>query len=169
MIRLGKKSDLDNILKLVEEAKGIMKEQDNHQWDDQYPLMEHFEEDIAKDYLYVLEENDHIYGFIVIDQNQAEWYDDINWPINRDNAYVIHRLTGSKDYKGAATELFQYVIDLVKNRGVNIILTDTFALNKPAQGLFAKFGFHKVGEQQMDYAPYDKGEPFYAYYKNLDE
>ncbi|EHJ06700.1 acetyltransferase, gnat family protein, partial [Staphylococcus simiae CCM 7213 = CCUG 51256] len=68
MIRLGKKSDLDNILKLVEEAKGIMKEQDNHQWDDQYPLVEHFEEDIAKDYLYVLEENDHIYGFIVIDQ-----------------------------------------------------------------------------------------------------
>ena len=31
-----------------------MKEHDNEQWDDQYPLLEHFEEDIAKDYLYVL-------------------------------------------------------------------------------------------------------------------
>ena len=25
-----------------------MKEHDNEQWDDQYPLLEHFEEDIAK-------------------------------------------------------------------------------------------------------------------------
>lgn len=38
--------------------------------DDQYPLLEHFEEDIAKDYLYVLEENDKIYGFIVVDQDK---------------------------------------------------------------------------------------------------
>lgn len=58
MIRLGKMSDLDQILNLVEEAKELMKEHDNEQWDDQYPLLEHFEEDIAKDYLYVLEEND---------------------------------------------------------------------------------------------------------------
>lgn len=61
MIRLGKMSDLDQILNLVEEAKELMKEHDNEQWDDQYPLLEHFEEDIAKDYLYVLEENDKIY------------------------------------------------------------------------------------------------------------
>lgn len=56
MIRLGKMSDLDQTLNLVEEAKELMKEHDNEQWDDQYPLLEHFEEDIAKDYLYVLEE-----------------------------------------------------------------------------------------------------------------
>ena len=48
MIRLGKMSDLDQILNLVEEAKELMKEHDNEQWDDQYPLLEHFEEDIAK-------------------------------------------------------------------------------------------------------------------------
>ncbi len=59
MIRLNKMSDLDQILNLVEEAKELMKEHDNEQWGNyQYPLLEHFEEDIAKDYLYVLEEND---------------------------------------------------------------------------------------------------------------
>ncbi len=36
MIRLGKMSDLDQILNLVEEAKELMKEHDNEQWDDQY-------------------------------------------------------------------------------------------------------------------------------------
>ncbi len=30
-----------------------MKERDNEQWDDKYPLLEHFQ-DTAKDYLYVL-------------------------------------------------------------------------------------------------------------------
>ncbi|HEH0775135.1 TPA: GNAT family N-acetyltransferase, partial [Staphylococcus aureus] len=37
MIRLGKMSDLDQILNLVEEAKELMKKHDNEQWDDQYP------------------------------------------------------------------------------------------------------------------------------------
>ncbi len=32
MIRLGKMSDLDQILNLVEEAKELMKEHDNEQW-----------------------------------------------------------------------------------------------------------------------------------------
>ncbi|WP_141707517.1 GNAT family N-acetyltransferase, partial [Staphylococcus aureus] len=70
---------------------------------------------------------------------------------------------------GAATELFNYVIDLVKARGAEVILTDTFALNKPAQRLFAKFAFHKVGDTLTVYLPYDKGEPFYAYHNNLKE
>ena len=35
-------------------------------------------------------------AFIVVDQDQAEWYDDIDWPVNREGAFVIHRLTGSK-------------------------------------------------------------------------
>ncbi|HFG2279797.1 TPA: GNAT family N-acetyltransferase, partial [Staphylococcus aureus] len=39
MIRLGKMSDLDQILNLVEEAKELMKEHDSEQWDDQYPLL----------------------------------------------------------------------------------------------------------------------------------
>lgn len=46
-------------------------------------------------------------------------------------------------------------------------LTDTFALNKPAQGLFEKFGFIKVGEAEIDYHPFDRGAPFYAYYKTF--
>ncbi|MDU3983801.1 MAG: GNAT family N-acetyltransferase, partial [Staphylococcus epidermidis] len=101
------------------------------------------------------------------DQNQSEWYDDIDWPVNRNGAYVIHRLAGSKQYKGAATELFQFAMDLANEHDIHVILTDTFALNKPAQGLFEKFGFTKVDEIEIDYHPFDRGAPFYAYYKNI--
>jgi len=167
MIRLATKNDLHNIEKLVDEAKELMREFNNNQWDEKYPATEHFKEDIDSETLYVLDVNQTIYGFIVIDQNQSEWYDDFNWPVNREGAYVIHRLAGSKDYKGAATELFQFAVDLTEEHGIHIILTDTFALNKPAQGLFEKFGFTKVGEAEIDYHPFDRGSPFYAYYKNI--
>ena len=167
MIRLGKHEDINQIETLVSEAKDLMKSFGNNQWDDKYPATEHFKEDIDTETLYVLEENNTIYGFIVVDQQQSEWYDDLEWPVDRNNAYVIHRLAGSKDYKGAATQLFDFAVDLAEKHHIHVILTDTFALNKPAQGLFEKFGFQKVGEAEIDYHPFDRGAPFYAYYKNI--
>lgn len=169
MIRLATTEDLPTILELVEEAKALMKQDNNHQWDDAYPLEEHFEEDIEKETLYVLDINQHIYGFIVIDQVQSDWYDKIDWPVDREGAYVIHRLAGSQDYKGAATALFDFAVNLALDHDIHVLLTDTFALNKPAQGLFEKFGFSKAGEAEIDYHPFNKGEPFYAYYKKLEE
>ena len=150
MIRLATKNDLLSITQLVKEAKQIMEEFNNNQWDDEYPAKEHFEEDIENKTLYVLDVDHTIYG-----------------PVNRNGAYVIHRLAGSKQYKGAATELFQFAIDLANEHDIHVILTDTFALNKPAQGLFEKFGFTKVDEIEIDYHPFDRGAPFYAYYKNI--
>nr|WP_069996567.1 GNAT family N-acetyltransferase [Staphylococcus caeli] len=157
------------MLSIVEEAKSIMKQDNNDQWDEYYPLEEHFEQDIEKETLFVLEEDSKIYAFIVIDQQQSEWYDEIEWPVNRNGAYVIHRLAGSSEYKGAATQLFDFAVNMALEHQIHVLITDTFALNKRAQGLFEKFGFTKVGEAEIDYHPYNKGEPFYAYYKNLEE
>lgn len=77
MIRTATKNDLPVIEKLVDEAKEKMKEFNNNQWDDKYPVTEHFEKDIETETLYVLDVDSKIYGFIVIDQTQSEWYDDI--------------------------------------------------------------------------------------------
>ena len=71
MIRLATKDDLLSITQLVKEAKQIMEEFNNNQWDDEYPAKEHFEEDIENKTLYVLDVDHTIYGFIVIDQNQS--------------------------------------------------------------------------------------------------
>jgi len=169
MIRTANKNDLSSILSIVEEAKSIMKQDNNDQWDEYYPLEEHFEQDIEKETLFVLEEDSKIYAFIVIDQQQSEWYDELEWPVNRNGAYVIHRLAGSSEYKGAATQLFDFAVNMALEHQIHVLITDTFALNKRAQGLFEKFGFTKVGEAEIDYHPYNKGEPFYAYYKNLEE
>ncbi|MGO1632759.1 MAG: GNAT family N-acetyltransferase, partial [Staphylococcus equorum] len=91
MIRIANKNDLSSVLKIVKEAKAIMKQDNNNQWDEQYPLEQQFKDDIQKGTLYVLEENSIIYAFIVVDQQQSEWYDELEWPIDRSGAYVIHR------------------------------------------------------------------------------
>ena len=126
-----------------------MEKFNNNQWDDKYPVTEHFEEDIESETLYVLDVDNEIYGFIVIDQNQSEWYDELEWPIDRKGAYVIHRLAGSQSYKGAATELFQFAVDMTEEHGVHVILTDTFALNKPAQGLFENLALQKWAKPKL--------------------
>ena len=145
-----------------------MKEFNNNQWDDKYPAREHFEEDIANQTLYVLEDNDEIQGFIVVDQQQSEWYDKLDWPVKREGAYVIHRLAGNPEYKGAATELFKFAVNLATDHGIHVILTDTFALNKPAQGLFEKeLVLQKLEKLKSTIIHFDRGAPFYAYYKNI--
>ena len=129
-----------------------MEEFNNNQWDDEYPAKEHFE-DIENKTLYVLDVDHTIYGFIVIDQNQSEWYDDIDW--NRNGAYVIHRLLDQNNIKVLRLN-FSNFIDLANEHDIHVILTDTFA-SKPAQGLFEKFGFTKVDEIEIDYHPFDRG------------
>ena len=43
-----------------------MKEFNHNQWDDKYPVTEHFEEDIETETLYVLDVDDKICGFIIL-------------------------------------------------------------------------------------------------------
>ena len=128
MIRVATLRDLNSILTIVEEAKAVMQQDNNNQWDEHYPVESHFEEDINKETLYVLEENDEIYAFIVVDQSQSEWYDNLKWPVNREGAYVIHRLAASAEYKGAATKLFDFAVNLALDHDIHVMITDTLHL-----------------------------------------
>ncbi|UEX89185.1 GNAT family N-acetyltransferase [Staphylococcus ratti] len=169
MFRRATFDDIDVIVKLTEEAKALMLKDENPQWDHRYPLKTHFESDITSHSMFVLEDNHIIKGFIVIDQNAPDWYDEIDWPADVTNAYVIHRLVASTTFKGSAQRLFDFAIENAKQHDVSLLLTDTFSLNQRAQRLFEKNGFVKIGEMTSNTFPFDKGKPFYAYYKNLNE
>ena len=43
----------------------------------------------------------------------------------REGAYVIHRLAGSQQYKGATTELFDFAVKLAEEHNIHVLLTDT--------------------------------------------
>ncbi|SUM13277.1 GNAT family acetyltransferase [Staphylococcus chromogenes] len=169
MIRLATYAEIDIIETLTEEAKVLMLEDQNPQWDHRYPLKTHFERDIEANSMYVIDEDKTIKGFIVIDQKAPDWYNSIQWPSDISNAYVIHRLVASPKYKGSAQRMMDFAENLARQHDVDILLTDTFSLNERAQKLFPKNGFIMTGEMTSNEFPFDKGEPFYAYYKNLNE
>lgn len=82
---------------------------------------------------------------------------------------MIHRLVASPQYRGTAQALMTFAIALAKEHNIDILLTDTFSQNQRAQRLFDKYGFIKIGEMTSTKFPFDKGKPFYAYYKKLTE
>ncbi|MCJ0920435.1 GNAT family N-acetyltransferase [Mammaliicoccus sciuri] len=167
-LRKATRSDIQHINQLTEMAKSIMENDQNPQWDHRYPLEKHFYEDIDNGDLYLYEENNDIAGYICVNQVQAEWYKQFDWPANTDGAYVIHRMATNPEYKGIAMKMMQFAIDIATEAGTPIIITDTFSLNKRAQRLFEKFDFIKMGEYETDEFPFDKNAPFYAYYKLIE-
>lgn len=167
-MRKATRDDIHHINRLTTLAKNIMQQDENPQWDDRYPVEKDFYQDIDHGDLYLYEEDEQIVGYVCINQSQADWYKNFNWPISIQEAYVIHRMATDPKFKGVAQKLMQFAINLAKEHKANVILTDTFSLNKRAQKLFQKFDFKYIGEYETDEFPFDKNAPFYAYYKILD-
>lgn len=65
-------SDLQAIDTLVREAKMLMKQDNNPQWDAQYPVLQDFERDIQEQTLFILDEQEIIKGFIVINDEAPD-------------------------------------------------------------------------------------------------
>ncbi|QLK86183.1 GNAT family N-acetyltransferase [Staphylococcus sp. 17KM0847] len=170
MIRKAHYTDLPDIMTLTSAAKALMYQDGNPQWDEYYPVSKHFEQDIHSESLFVLEDENHtIQGFIVIDAIMPEWYNTLEWPIQYDtHSLVIHRLVASQQYPGIAKKLMTFAFEQARAHDSKYLLTDTFSLNQRAQKLFTKYNFIKVGEMTSETFPFDKGAPFYAYYKKLD-
>ncbi|ARJ51844.1 GNAT family N-acetyltransferase [Staphylococcus lutrae] len=169
MIRKASFQDLDIIVSLTEEAKQLMMKDNHLQWDHRYPLREHFITDLESGHLFVYDENDTIKGFIVIDQLAPDWYDTFKWPVEKEKAFVIHRLVASPQYRGISHALMRFAIAYAQQHKIDLLLTDTFSQNQRAQGLFRKYHFIKAGEMTSTEFPFDKGKPFYAYYKKITE
>lgn len=167
-MRKATRADILHINKLTEMAKSIMLADQNPQWDHRYPIEKDFYDDIDKGHLYLHEVNDEIVGYICINQVQAEWYQQFDWPVSTENALVIHRMATNPEYKGIAQIMMQFALDYALQNELSIVLTDTFSLNKRAQKLFHKFDFKKMGEYETDEFPFDKNAPFYAYYKLIE-
>lgn len=166
MIRRGKKEDLKSIMKMVEATIVMMREEQNDQWDELYPTLNDFEQDLQNQSLYILEENGGIMGSITITQNLPIEYNQssILWR-KIEQAYTTYRLVvdPAARGRGVATKLILFAEEIAKQNGTPYLKIDTYALNKQAQKLFQKNGFHKAGE--MAYG--GKKWPFYCYDKIL--
>ncbi|MCD8183097.1 MAG: GNAT family N-acetyltransferase [Bacteroides sp.] len=144
-IRKTKPAELDCLMDIFEQAKRIMRKDDNmKQWTGGYPTDKIIRKDIADGNSYVcLNENREIIGtFAFIRGNdptyariyEGEWLED-TLPYG-----VIHRLASTEDSKGVAAACLQWRYEQIQN-----LRADTHRDNRILQHILKKHGFRYCG------------------------
>ncbi len=153
-IRLATKNDLSQIINLINEVVPLMNKNGNFQWDENYPNMEVFDNDIQQQQLWVADEDGIIAGIAAITTDQEPEYATIGWDIT-ETAIVTHRLAVSNLYrgKGIARALLLKAEEIGMKRGINILRIDTNSNNEATQKLFPTVGYKFSGKIDLGFRP----------------
>jgi len=165
LIRLATLNDIPQIMQLIAEVVPVMIASGNLQWDNNYPNITVFTDDIDKDQLWVAEAEGQIVGVTAITTDQEPEYAKVGWDIT-ELAIVTHRLAVSPQYRGLgiAATLLQQAEHEALRRNIKILRIDTNTINQATQKLFPKLGYIYVGEIDLSFRP---GLRFYCYEKLL--
>ncbi|WP_197046613.1 GNAT family N-acetyltransferase [Oceanobacillus salinisoli] len=165
MIRLATSKDLNTIATTAEKTVKVMKAEGSDQWDETYPTIHHFSEDIKHSSLFIYEVDSIIYGFITAVQNIAKEYNNLNWSLSNDEVGTFHRLIVDPERRktNVASELIKFVEGHFQKLGLRGMKIDTYSINEKAQRLFTRLGYEKVGEYYME----ERELPFLGYEKEL--
>ena len=162
IVRFAEKRDLEAIERVYAAARAYMAASGNpHQWgDDGYPHRDLLESDIARKQLYVIEENDEIYGVFAFMQGLDPTYgyiEDGQW-LNEKPYGTIHRIASDGTVKGMFTKAFQFCL-----LQMDEIRIDTHHDNKTMQHVLDKHGFARCGIIYLG-----NGDPRIAYQYSKD-
>lgn len=141
--------DINNVMKIINEAKEYFKKNIINQWQDGYPNSDTIYTDIKNNSSYVLESENEILATAMVSFEEDETYKNIyngQWLNNGDYA-VIHRIAVSEKAKGKgiASAIIKEVEGLCKENGVNSIKIDTHKDNISMQKLLEKNTFKYCG------------------------
>lgn len=133
MIRLGKLSDIDQILSLTKACSLDLIQKGINQWDEDYPSRSIILSDIEQETLFVLLRQEEIVGIVVLNEKQDDEYQQIKWKSGEQAKYlVVHRLAVHPNHqgKGFARKLMDFSENFASENNYDSIRLDTFSLNK---------------------------------------
>ena len=112
-----------------------MEKHNIYQWDEIYPTVDDFEDDIKKGNLYVAEENKKIIALYVISDEADEAYNYAEWKYPNETSVVLHRFCVSPGFqnRGIGKKVLMKIESQIKNRGYDSIRLDVFTKNPYAQ------------------------------------
>ena len=142
-VRKAKRKDLPEILTIYGRAREYMKENGNpSQWGNAYPPQDLIEADIASESLFVLDDNDGIYGVFAFFPLGDECYSFIDgkW-LNPYPHAAIHRVASSGTRRGVLKECVDYCLTVSNNLKI-----DTHTDNKIMQHQLVNLGFSECGK-----------------------
>mgnify|MGYP000023410311 FL=1 len=166
MIRKASLDDLQRIIEITQACANLMISKNIFQWNEFYPRIQTFEEDVNNQTLYVIENNLKVIGCLVISDYMDEFYKKAKWLTTSDKNIYLHRLAVHPDYqgKGFAKKLMNYAFDFALENKFKSIRLDTFSGN-PQNNIF----YQKLKFKQLDkiYFRDQSDKPFYCYEKVL--
>jgi len=148
MIRKARAKDIDKILDITKACAKHMINQNIYQWNEHYPNKNAFLNDLDRDELFVLEENNNVIGSLVISTLMDREYETINWLTPNTNSIYIHRLSVHPLFqnRGFAHKLMDFAEQFaIKNKHVSVRL-DTFSKNQKNQHFYKKRGYQKLAD-----------------------
>ena len=162
-IRKANINDLDRVLKITKSCAKAMESKKIFQWNDGYPSLSAFENDINNNWLYVNIKGEEIIGCICVSDFMDEEYDTVKWLTdNNNNNIYIHRLAVDPDYQGVgyAQKMMSFAEEFAKKNKYTSIRLDTFSKNMKNQKFYKQRGYKKLGEI---FFPNQSMYPFYCY------
>ena len=140
---------VNDVMKIIDQAKAYFKRNDINQWQDGYPNAESIKEDIVHEKSYVLIDDDKVLGtmfFSIEDDPSYSYIENGQW-LTQDRYAVIHRIAVDENVKGnnIAYELVKYVVQQCKDNHINSIRIDTHKDNLSMQRFLTKHDFKACG------------------------
>ena len=145
-IRLAKERDLKRVVAITNACAVHMISKKIFQWDENYPNIEIFKDDVKNKSLFVIEDNELIMGCICISLKIDDVYKDVKWLTpNRNNVY-LHRLAIHPNFQGQglALKLMEYAEDFTIKNGCISVRLDTFSGNPKNNKFYTLQGYTKL-------------------------
>ena len=144
IIREATPTDIPEIMKVVDAAKGIMRQSGNmHQWGEGYPSEAVIAADMERNGGFVVEDEKKIVGYFAFLQSPEPTYAKIyegKWTDDTLPYHVVHRIASNPDAHG----IFSSIMDFCFSHDTNIRI-DTHRDNKIMQHVILKQGFSYCG------------------------
>ncbi|SNR58813.1 Acetyltransferase (GNAT) family protein [Maribacter sedimenticola] len=162
MIELAKISELNEILHLTDACRIAMENKGIYQWTTDYPSRKAFLNDLDRNELFTLKNQQTIIGCIVISTYMDTEYSPVSWLTPNGLNYYIHRLAVHPNFqgKGFAQRLMDFGEDFAKKNKALSIRLDTFSQNKRNQKFYEQRGYKRLEDI---FFPQQSPYPFHCY------
>jgi len=145
----AKLEDIDSVMEVIEDARALLKEEGNGQWQFGYPERKDLLKDIESQRLFVIKDQGLIVAICAITYYEEDYmhlYEGA-WKSNLDYC-VMHRVAvrASHRGKGYGKKLFEVFIDVAKEEGIHSLRIDTHEHNHLLRHLFDLYGFEYCGK-----------------------
>lgn len=149
-LRRAQLQDLPAIMKIIDDAKELLKKNGSPQWQNGYPNQETLTQDIAMQTNWVLINDNKVVATATLQLTPEPTYRNITqgqWQQPDEPYATIHRVAISSNYRGQGLSklLFSNLLTVGQMQGIKNFRVDTHRSNKAMQHIAENFNFKKRG------------------------